>query len=209
VDWKCGDQQWQSEQDREEHYEQDSAGCPAHLQRQRNVIGRSVDMKNGNPGDKAENDRPDLTPGGWECENDHRGDDSDGRPFAIRRERTHHAEHGLRHHRHRDHLQAVQPAAAERVAERSNTVGEQHQRNRRGEGEACPGDKRTGIAGAKKTDRDTDLGTGRTGQELRQRDQIGIRLFVEPFAVLDEFGAEIAEMRDRPAEGCRAKAEKT
>ena len=80
-------------------------------------------------------------------------------------------------------------------ADRPYAVGEQHQRNRRGQSERRPSNERARIAGTKETHRNTNLATGRAGEELRQRDQIGIRLFVEPFAVLDEFGTEIAEMR--------------
>jgi len=43
---------------------------------------------------------------------------------------------------------------------------------------------------------------------LRQRDEVGVGLLVELFAALDEFGAEITEMRDRPAERSQTKAEK-
>ena len=52
------------------------------------------------------------------------------------------------------------------------------------------------------------LAAGRTGQELRQRDQVGVGLLVEPFAALDEFVVEIAEMRDRAAEARQAETEK-
>jgi hypothetical protein len=44
-----GDQQRQSEQDRKEHRQQDGIGGPADLQRQRHVIGRSIDMEDGDP----------------------------------------------------------------------------------------------------------------------------------------------------------------
>jgi hypothetical protein len=165
-------------------------------------------MKHGDPGGEAENDRPDLAPGGWERQNNHRGSDGNRRAIAVGRQRAHHTEHGLRHHRDRHDLQAVQPAAAERIAEPPHSIGEQHQRERRGQGEASPGGQRARVAGAKKSNRDADLGAGWTGQELRQRDEVGVGLLVEPFAALDEFGAEIAEMRDRPAERSQTKAEK-
>jgi hypothetical protein len=37
---------------------------------------------------------------------------------------------------------------------------------------------------------------------LAERDNIGVGRFVEPLAALDEFGAEIAKMRDWPPEAC-------
>jgi hypothetical protein len=58
-----------------------------------------------------------------------------------------------------------------------------------------------------KPDGNADLGAGRTGQELRQRDEIGIGLLVKPFAVFDELRPIITEMRDRSAELSKAKAE--
>ena len=42
-------------------------------------------------------------------------------------------EHRLRHHRDRHHLQPVQPAAAERAAERFDAIAERHHQQRRGQ----------------------------------------------------------------------------
>ena len=56
------------------------------------------------------------------------------------------------------------------------------------------------IAGAHQADREAGLARRRAGQELAQRDEVGIGALVEPAPALDELGAEVAEMRDRPAE---------
>ena len=37
---------------------------------------------------------------------------------------------------------------------------------------------------------------------MAERDSIGVGCFIEPLAALDDFGAEIAKMRDWPAEVC-------
>ena len=67
-----------------------------------------------------------------------------------------------------------------------------------------PGRERARQAGAQQADRDADLAAGRAGQELAERDDIGIGCLVEPAAARDELVAEIAEMRDRAAEGGQA-----
>src|SRR6516165_3407707 len=57
------------------------------------------------------------------------------------------------------------------------------------------------IAAPQQADGETHLARGRPGQELAERDQIGVALVVEPAPPVHELLAEIAEMRDRSAEG--------
>ena len=120
---------------------------------------------------------------------------------AIGCERARHAEHRLRHDRDRRHLETVQPAGAGRVAERADAVAEQHHGDGRRQREADPGRQGSGIAAAQKADGDAHLARGRPGQELAERDQVGVALVVEPAPPVHELLAEIAEMRDRSAEG--------
>jgi hypothetical protein len=127
---------------------------------------------------------------------------------AIRRQRPHHGQHRLRDHDDGCAFQPVQPAAAKRVAERGDAIAEQHQRDRRRHREAGPGGERARIAGARQAERDADLAARRAGQELRQRHQVDVSLFVEPFAAHDEFLVEIAEMSDRAAEARQSEPQK-
>ena len=55
------------------------------------------------------------------------------------------------------------------------------------------------YAGALQADRHADLTRRRPGQELAQRDEIRVGAVTEPSSPLDELGAEIAEVSDRPA----------
>jgi len=45
------------------------------------------------------------------------------------------------------------------------------------------------------------------GQELAERDDVGVSRFIDPFAALNEFGAEIRQMRDRSAEARQSEAQ--
>ncbi len=102
----------------------------------------------------------------------------------------------------------MQEAVARRPSKRARAVGEQRHRDRRGQGEPGPGRKAAEIAGAHEADRKAGLAAGGTGQELGEADEVGIGAFVEPGAPDNEFVAEIAKMRDRPAERGEAEPEK-
>src|SRR6516225_7708809 len=115
--------------------------------------------------------------------------------------RARHAEHRLRHDRDRRHLEAVQPAGAGGIAEGADAVAEGHHGDGRRQREADPGCERSGIPAPQKADGEPHLARRRSGQELAERDQIGVALVVEPAAAVDELFAKIAEMRHRPAEG--------
>jgi hypothetical protein len=51
------------------------------------------------------------------------------------------------------------------------------------------------------SDREDDLAARRAGQELTERDEIGVVLVVEPLPLLDDLGPKISEMCDRSSEG--------
>ena len=55
---------------------------------------------------------------------------------------------------------------------------------------------------------DAHLAAGRAGQELAQCDEVGVCALVEPLAGCDVLLAEVAQVRDRPAEGGHAQSER-
>ena len=59
-----------------------------------------------------------------------------------------------------------------------------------------------------KTQREADLAAGGSGQELTERDQVGETVFADPMPAHHELAAEIAQMRDGPAERGQAQAQK-
>ena len=99
-------------------------------------------------------------------------------------------------------------AASDRSPNSAHPVPEQDQRQRRGHRKPDPGGQRARQTGAQDAEAHADLAARRAGQELAQRDDIGIAVLVEPFAALDAFGAEIAEMRDRPAKAGQTEPQK-
>ncbi len=137
-----------------------------------------------------------------------RRDEQDGRGGEHRdRGRQHaageaapHLPHGQRHHRHRRQLQAVHPAGAGQVAVAADAVGERDHGGGRRQREAEPGSEAAERAGAMEADREAELARGGAGQELRQSDQVGEGVVVEPAAADDVVGAEVADVRGRPAE---------
>ena len=63
------------------------------------------------------------------------------------------------------------------------------------------------AAGARQADGEADLAARRSRQELAEPDEIGEGVFIEPPPPGDELAAEIAQMRDRPAEAGEAQPE--
>src|SRR6185503_21149702 len=93
------------------------------------------------------------------------------------------------------------------IAELSDAVAESDHRERRRSAEAEPGGESAGQAGAQNADGDAGLARRRAGKKLAERDDVGVGGFVEPLSPRHELGAEIAEMRDRPAEARQPEAE--
>src|SRR5262249_41961189 len=98
-------------------------------------------------------------------------------------------------------FEAVQPAGAGGIAERVDAVAEQHHGDGRRQRESDPGRQGSGIPATQQADGDTHLARGRPGQELAERDQVGVALIVEPAPPAHELLAEMAKMRARSAEG--------
>ena len=61
-------------------------------------------------------------------------------------------------------------------------------------------------AGPHDADRDPHLATGRPREELTERDEIRVRVLGEPLPLAHVLVAEVAEVRDRPAERGEAEA---
>jgi hypothetical protein len=99
----------------------------------------------------------------------------------------------------------VEPAGVDH-ADGLQTIGEYDERDGRGQREAQPRGESTGQAGADDPERHADLTAGRARKELAERDEVGVVRLVDPPAPHDVLVAEVAEMRDRPTEGCETQA---
>lgn len=86
------------------------------------------------------------------------------------------------------------------IAELVDEESEQHERHRRGQREAEPGEERASGPGTQEADRDTDLAARRTRQRLTEGDDLGVRRFVEPLPANDVLTSEVAEVRDGSTE---------
>src|SRR6516162_7342704 len=91
------------------------------------------------------------------------------------------------------------------VAERANAVGEQDHRQDGRPRKSYPSRECARQTGAKNTESDSGLATGRAGEELAQGYNVQIMRFIEPFAALDELSAKITEMRNWSAETGKSK----
>jgi hypothetical protein len=159
------------------------------------------------PGDRTQHDRADLAPRGRKHQRHDGGEHGHGGAFAVRGERLRHAPHRLGHHGDRRDFQPMQPATTGRAGETLDPVGEQHHGERGGQGETGPSRERTGDACADEANADAHLARRGAGQKLAQRDQVRVGGLAEPRPARDEFGAEIPEMCDRPAERREAELE--
>ena len=128
---------------------------------------------------------------------------------TVGREVPGHAQHRLGDDRDRDELEAVQEPVARRAFQRALSIGEQRS-CAIADGSVNPAQaaRPPSRSGAHEPDREAGLAAGRPRQELPERDDIGISALVEPRPPHDELAAEVAEMRDWPAETGQAKLEK-
>jgi hypothetical protein len=85
-----------------------------------------------------------------------------------------------------------------------DAVREHDQREGRRQGEAAPRRHAAQPAGARQAEAHADLAARRPGKELAQRHQVREAAVVEPATALHELGAEVAQVRHRPAEGGQA-----
>lgn len=139
-----------------------------------------------------------------------RGEGCDGwdrGALPVRGECLRHAEDGLRDDRDRHDLQPGEDAFPDGAGEQGGAGGEgEHEgRGREREGDECG--QRAPVSGAVQADAEPDLARGRAGKELAQRDQVGVGAVVHPASAFHDLGAEVAQVRDRSAEGGDAEPE--
>jgi hypothetical protein len=101
----------------------------------------------------------------------------------------------------------VDPARVREVRRRREDP-ERRQRDRRRQREPDPGRDAAEHSSPPRADRDPELAARRSGQCLGQCDEVGEGRLIEPVPLLDVFAAEIADVRDRPAERGQAEAER-
>ncbi len=153
------------------------------------------------PADPAgEDDRRHLRQRRAPQQQPHRGQQGECGARPVRGQVAGHAQHRVRHHRRRHHLEPPQPALGQQRVERGHPVAEQDHRRRRRQREPEPGRQPAADAGAGHAHRDPYLAAGGAGQELAQRHQVGVGTVVEPAAAGHVLVPEVAEVRHRPAE---------
>lgn len=190
----------QRDKQRREQREPQHARAVRYVQRQRLVgVARRLRQQD-EAGGTGRDDHRNLRPCGRREQRDARGRGHQRDAARIRAQRARHAPDGLRDHRDRYDAKPVQRTGFDRCARCVNAEREQHHQQRGRHREAEPGGEHPGIAGAREADRHPDLAARGPRQELAQPDEIRIRALGEPAAPRDEFGAEVAEMRDRAAE---------
>src|SRR3954470_2840297 len=169
---------------------------------------RSVAAAQPEPGYGPKRDGADLPKRSADENHNRDSDERDGGPRAIRRQAVGHAPDRLRHHGDRNQLETVEHAFGEGAGERRRTEreGEENDSRRHGEGEPRRKPAKQAVA-AQDAKREADLAGSRPRQELTERNDVGKTALVQPPPALDEFGPEVAEMRDRPAERCEAQFE--
>ncbi len=102
-----------------------------------------------------------------------------------------------------------QADAPRRISETARAIGEKEHQERGRQGEARPSRDASPNPAPHQPDGEAGLARRRAGEKLRQRDEIDVGAFAEPPPALDELGAKIAEMGDRPAERGEAKPEES
>jgi hypothetical protein len=127
--------------------------------------------------------------------------------LAIGARGTREGEHCLGDDRRRGRRQTGEqpgePAAGGDAAaqfERLQSEPEGRHRDGRGQGEADPGRQRPAGAGPHEADQHPGLARRRARQHRAERDDRGEGALIEPLPALDEFAAEVADVRDRAAE---------
>lgn len=151
-------------------------------------------------GEGADGDGDNLSPGGGdECEKGRCGDGEE-EAGAVGAEAFSHGEYGMCDDGDGGEFQPAQPAGVGGIAQRRDAVGESDHDDGRGEREAGGGEETAKKASALQAESEDDLAAGGAGEELAEGDEVSVMGVVEPAALLDEFGTEIAEVRDRAAE---------
>jgi len=120
----------------------------AHRMRQRGVTIRRRAAEGDQPDRPAKDDCDHLAERRRHRQDQNRGADGKCRTRGVRSERAHHGQHGIGDDCDGGNLQSMQPAAAQRAAERPYAVAEQSERDSGWHGESGPRRQCAGIAGA-------------------------------------------------------------
>jgi hypothetical protein len=107
---------------------------------------------------------------------------------------------------HGGDLQAAREVGRAQVAHGADAEGQPDHQQRRRPGEPDERGDRAGHAGARQAEAHAHLRAGRSGQELAERDEVGIAPLVHPTAAAHDLLVEVAEVGHRPAEGGQAEA---
>ena len=208
---QAGGEQGQADQDQRKHRQPQRTGAAMHRHGQ--SIGRGAGHRHhpvaaGQTCERSQHHHGNLHTGPRQGQHGATGQGHDRQPQPVGAQLAAHAPDGLGHHGQCRDLEALQQSRRQGAGMRQQAPGQGHQQQGRGQGKAQPGGQRACMAGTPIAQRHADLAAGRAGQKLAQRHQIGISAVAQPLAPLDEFGAEVAQMRHRPAKRGQAQAQK-
>ena len=185
---------------REEEREQQHGETPVHRDAERGVTGACGRAQEEHARQGTGGDDRNMRHDAWRQD---RGDGGQHRHRGTRRigaEGARHPPDGLRHDGGGDRLQPLQHARRDRLLMGRDAIAEGQHDGRRGERETRPGRHRAGESRLREADADPHLAGGGPRQHLAERDEVGIGAILDPAPARDEGLAEIADMRDRPAE---------
>jgi hypothetical protein len=152
------------------------------------------------PRDHAEHDGSHLPDRAREHQRRDRCHGCNRRTLSVRGQGLRHPQHRLRDDRDRDDLQPDQQPRPDRAREQGRAVRKEDHQHRRREREGDERGDRATSPGSTQPDPEPDLARRRPGQELAERDEVGVLPIVQPFPALDDLGTEVSKVRDRPTE---------
>ncbi|CUK20279.1 Uncharacterised protein [Achromobacter xylosoxidans] len=200
---------------RQRHQQQDEQGqtdVAAEARRALGPVGQEGPrrhLQQGGAGDGTQRDGADLPQRRRQRQRHQRGHHRQPGARTIGAERSAHAPYGLGDDGHRRHFQAVHRRQARQAAKPRQPQAQQDHRQRRRQRERQPGGQHARPPRPLQAQGHADLAAGRPRQELAKRHQIGKSVIVEPAAAVDEFLAEIGQMRHRTAKGRQAQAQES
>ena len=117
-----GGEKRQADQQRKEQSDRGGRGGTADRMWQAKTIARHWGAQQQQADQAAEDDGGKLPPRRRQRQHHDGCHDGEHGAGAIGRQRPHHRQHGLSHHRHRGDHQPVQPAAVQRIAKRGDAI---------------------------------------------------------------------------------------
>lgn len=176
----------------------DDAGHAERRQRRRRGLDDTAQERE--PTEHPDGESPQLPRSPRKEQREGEADDGDTRPRGVGRERAGHPPHGLGDDRHRHDLQTRDHAGGDGAAEHGGSPGERDEKDGGGKGESEECGERAEHSGPLEPHREAHLARGRTGEELAERHEIGVRPVVHPLPAHDEVVTEVPEVRDGPTE---------